>query len=288
MRRLDFRDHRRQLDDNQHVYAVVSRRAQGLSIGVNLNADKVCNFDCPYCQVDRRVPGGPSAVDTQRVHDELAHLLGLVAEGRLWSVAPFDTAAPHLRVVRDISFAGDGEPTTSKAFGRCIELVGGLRARFGLDRATPGQPPVAVRVLTNATLFHRPRVQTALAQLDALDGEIWAKLDAGTQAWFERVDGTTLPLERIVANLLQAARVRPIVLQCMWHGFDGVGPSDQEIAAWAQRIDHILRNGGAIKEVQVYTIARAPADAAVTPLSPEELAPIAAAARAVGAEARVF
>ncbi|HNC96138.1 MAG TPA: radical SAM protein, partial [Myxococcota bacterium] len=58
-RRLDFADHRRDLGDNRYIYAVVSRRARGLSIGINLNPDKVCNFDCPYCQVDRRVPGGP-------------------------------------------------------------------------------------------------------------------------------------------------------------------------------------------------------------------------------------
>ena len=46
-RRLDFTDHRRDLGENRYVYAVVSRRAGGLSIGVNLNPDKVCNFDCP-------------------------------------------------------------------------------------------------------------------------------------------------------------------------------------------------------------------------------------------------
>jgi len=60
-RRLDFRDHRRQLDENRYVYAVVSRRARGLSIGVNMNPDKRCNFDCPYCQVDRTTPAGPRA-----------------------------------------------------------------------------------------------------------------------------------------------------------------------------------------------------------------------------------
>ena len=47
-RRLDFKDHRRELDANRYVYAVVSRRARGLSIGVNINPDKACNFACPY------------------------------------------------------------------------------------------------------------------------------------------------------------------------------------------------------------------------------------------------
>ena len=62
-RRLDFKDHRRDLGENRYVYAVVSRRARGLSIGVNLNPDKVCNFDCPYCQVDRTTPGASPRIE---------------------------------------------------------------------------------------------------------------------------------------------------------------------------------------------------------------------------------
>ena len=115
-RRLDFHDHRRELDRNRYVYAVVSRRARGLSIGVNLNPDKACNFDCPYCQVDRGVPGGPAAVDVALLADELAALLGLVRDGTLWDRAPFDSAARELRRVSDIAFAGDGEPTLAAEF----------------------------------------------------------------------------------------------------------------------------------------------------------------------------
>ena len=41
---------------NRFVYAVISARARGLSLGVNVNPDKKCNFDCSYCEVDRRHP----------------------------------------------------------------------------------------------------------------------------------------------------------------------------------------------------------------------------------------
>ena len=50
-------DHSRVFRDLIFVYPVISRRSQGLSIGVNLNPDKRCNFDCVYCEVDRRTPG---------------------------------------------------------------------------------------------------------------------------------------------------------------------------------------------------------------------------------------
>ena len=99
-RRLTFKDHRRELGQNRYVYAVVSRRARGLSIGINLNPDKVCNFDCPYCQVDRSpegMAGVSSGVEVARLVEELDVLLGWVTDGTLWSHAPFDTTDPALR-----------------------------------------------------------------------------------------------------------------------------------------------------------------------------------------------
>ena len=48
-----FQDHPRSFEANRYVYPVLSRRAGGISIGVNLNVDKVCNFHCVYCQVSR-------------------------------------------------------------------------------------------------------------------------------------------------------------------------------------------------------------------------------------------
>ncbi len=51
-----FTQHSRSWQSNRYVYPVISRRSKGLSIGVNLNPDKVCNFDCVYCCVDRTHP----------------------------------------------------------------------------------------------------------------------------------------------------------------------------------------------------------------------------------------
>lgn len=281
MRQLDFRDHRRSLDDNRYVYAVISRRSRGLSIGINLNPDKVCNFDCPYCQVDRSTPGGARTVELPRLEAELDHLLGLVTAGHLWELPPFDTAAPELRRVNDIAFAGDGEPTSCPVFADAVATVGALRARHQLDN-------VKLHLLTNATLFHRPAVAEGLARLDALGGEIWAKLDAGTEAYFHAVDGTSLPFRRVLDNLRLAAIARPIVLQCMFMTLDGEGPSDEEIAAWSGRIAWLLAEGGRIRQVQVYSVARRPASPRVGVLPTERLTHIADAARALGVETAVF
>jgi wyosine [tRNA(Phe)-imidazoG37] synthetase (radical SAM superfamily) len=274
-RRLDYKDHRRELEENRYVYAVVSRRARGLSIGVNLNPDKVCNFGCPYCQVDRTTPGGPSRVDVAGLAAELEDLLRR-ATGGLWKEPPFDTVAPELRRVADIAFAGDGEPTTA------ADLPAAARAaREARDRLAPGVP---LRLLTNAALFHKDRVRAALGEFD----ELWCKLDAGTDAYFQLVDGTQLPFRRILDNLLLVARERPIVVQSLFLTLDGTGPDDTEIAAWVERMREIVDHGGRIDHVQVYTVARSPSDPRCGPLGRGRLEAIAAKARESGLTAAVY
>ena len=56
--------HQRSFEWNRFVYPVLSRRSKGLSVGVNLNPDKICNFDCIYCQVDRRTESEVRFVET--------------------------------------------------------------------------------------------------------------------------------------------------------------------------------------------------------------------------------
>src|SRR5688572_26115790 len=68
--------HQRRFDDNRFVYPVLSRRSRGLSIGVNLNPDKVCNFDCIYCQVDRTRQSETRFVETEGLLAELDDMLG--------------------------------------------------------------------------------------------------------------------------------------------------------------------------------------------------------------------
>lgn len=275
-RTLDFKDHRRELDENRYVYAVVSRRARGLSIGVNLNPDKVCNFDCPYCQVDRTTPGGPSEVEVEALVRELERLLTLVGSGALWTVPPFDTVAPDWRRVADIAFAGDGEPTTPREFPAAARAVRAARDRHALE--------VPIRLLTNATLLDRESVHAALAAFD----ELWCKLDAGTEDYFRRVDGTRFPFARILDNLLRTARARPIVIQSLFLAWDGVGPDDAEIDAWSERLRHIALGGGRIDLVQVYTVSRRPAAAAITALPLARLEIIAGRVRDLGLRAEVF
>jgi wyosine [tRNA(Phe)-imidazoG37] synthetase (radical SAM superfamily) len=266
-------DHPRTYHENKFVYPVLSRRSRGISVGINLNPDKICNFDCIYCQVDRRSAAVTMFVETGRLLGELEHTLDLVESGELYAEEPFRSVPEPLRRLNDIAFSGDGEPTTFKNFDAIVADVAAIKARRGLDT-------VKLVLITNASMFHRPHVKRALATLDANQGEIWAKLDAGTEAYYKQIDRTPIPFHRILTNINEAAGLRPLVIQSLFMRVDGVGPSAEEIAAFCGRLVAVRESGGGIDRVQVYTIARRPAESYVAPLEPAEVDAIAEAVRA--------
>lgn len=261
-------DHPRLFQRNKFVYPVLSRRSRGISVGINLNPDKVCNFDCIYCQVDRRSAAVTQFVETERLLDELDRTLDLVETGDLYRDEHFREVPEALRRLNDIAFSGDGEPTTFRNIDSIVEDVASLKGRRGLDT-------VKMVMITNASMFHRPTVQKALATLDVNQGEIWAKLDAGTDAYFHRIDRTPIPFHRILVNLRDAAQVRPLVIQSLFMRVEGVGPSAEEVAAFCERLREVIDSGGAILRVQVYTIARRPTESFVSPLLPAAVDAIA-------------
>lgn len=266
------RDHPRTLGAQRYVYAVMSRRAGGISIGVNLSPHKGCNFDCTYCQVDRRVPPTERTVDLSVLRDELRATFAAAASGALAAEPRFASApAEHRRVV-DVAFSGDGEPTNEPWFPEAARITADERAAASL-----GAP---VRIITNATVLHVPRVAATLRMLDAHGLDVWAKLDAGTESAYRLVDRSRVPFARVLENIAACARERVVTIQSLFARHGGAAPSAAEIAAWAARLRDIADGGGRIGWVQVHTVSRPPAESFVAPLTLEELEPIAAAAEA--------
>jgi wyosine [tRNA(Phe)-imidazoG37] synthetase (radical SAM superfamily) len=259
-----YKRHERRWADNLFVYAVVSRRSHGVSVGINLNPGKECNFDCVYCQVDRRVPPRVRKVDLERLAIELDAVLQAAADGSLYDRPPFNALPPDRRTVRDIAFSGDGEPTTSPHFKEAVDLSAAARARFGLDATK-------IVLITDAAYLAKPAVGEALEILDANNGEIWAKLDAGTDEYFQLIDRPNVSLAQVLENILGAARVRPVVIQSLFMRVCGQAIPEAEIEAYCDRLNQLRAAGGQIKAVQVYTIARKPAEPTVAPLPDAEL-----------------
>src|SRR5256885_2285234 len=224
--------HPRRFEENRFVYPVLSRRSEGISVGVNLNPDKVCNFDCIYCQVDRTAQSETQFVETRQLLEELEDTLRLVASGELFEHPQFRDTPPALRRLNDIAFSGDGEPTTYRNFDEIIAACADLKRRLSLDA-------VKMVLITNASMFHRPHVERGLAILDKNNSEIWAKLEAGTEEYFKLVDRTPIAFQQILDNITAAAKVRPLVIQALFMRVSGEPPSQQELEAFCDRLSEI-------------------------------------------------
>ena len=259
--------HDRAASGRRFVYVVRSRRSGGLSVGINLDPQQTCNFDCVYCEViDRRAVARHARRPPVAAAEVMAELSMVLASLRGGPESP-----------RDIAFAGDGEPSTFQGFLPLVRSV--LDAR---DKA--GFPGVPLILITNGSGLGRTEMREAHDLFAARGGSFWIKLDAGTEPFYRAVCRTSVPFRRILTNLTDAARRHPVVVQSMFFRSDESGvPSPVEIAAWAGRLADVVRDGGSLSCVQVYTVARETMEAGVHPLGAEALEEIARVARrAVG------
>ena len=262
-------DHRRVWREFSYCYPVISRRSHGLSLGVNLNPDKVCNFDCVYCEVDRLTPPRRKDLDPDQLEEELMMLLDLAISGEIYEIPPFTSTRPEHRRLNDIAFSGDGEPTTAREFPDVVARVARLKAQRGLDQ-------VKLVLITDSSRLQAPEVVKGLKTLMAHQGEIWAKLDAGTEAYYREICRSHIPFERILDNLLATARRWPIIIQTLFLDWKGQGPSEEELEAYCGRLEHILDQGGQLQAIQLYTVARPTPEPEARPLRRLELDAVAA------------
>ena len=265
-------DHKRAWYNFHYCYPVISRRSKGVSLGVNLNPNKACNFDCVYCEVDRVNPPQRKDVDLDQLEREMAALMDLVVSGELYQVAPFDSARPEQRRLNDIAFSGDGEPTMAKEFAECVARMARLKAAKGLHDCK-------LVLISDATLLQTPGVIKGLEILMANQGEVWAKLDGGTEAHYREVNRSQVPFVKILDNLLATARRWPITIQTLFLEWQGQGPSDLEVDAYIERLRELLTGGGRLEGIQIYTVARATPEPEARPLKAAVLDAVAAKVR---------
>ena len=273
--------HPREYENFTYAYPVLSRRSGGISIGVNLNQDKICNFDCPYCQVDRSKPGREQILDLPRIREEVEVLLNAVDEQGVCRLSLFDAVPDADKKLRDVALSGDGEPTMVPEFADICALLHEVQS----ERAVLDYKLV---LITNATLLDRPRVQAGVEALLAGRGELWAKLDAGTEAWYQKVNVSRISLDRIESNLVNLGQTYPFKVQSFFCRIAGEGWDEAEIEAYLQRLKRIRESGARILEVQLYTLARKPSDVHVTAVEREFLEAMCVQVESLGIPARVY
>lgn len=236
-------DHRRDSAGLLYVYPVVSRRAGGVSIGINLNPNNACNWACLYCQVENLTRGGPPAIDLERLERELASLLHDVLHGDFM----VRNVPQEARRLMDVAFSGNGEPTSASEFADAIACVGGVLEQFGLKGRLP------VRLITNGSLLHRPAVQSGIRQLGAYGGEVWFKVDRVLDAEVEEINGVPGGAERVLKNLQLCADLAPTWVQTCWFALDGCAPSPESRLAYC---DLLRQLSGKLQGVHLYGLAR--------------------------------
>ncbi len=285
-----WKSHERSFGENRYVYPVLSRRAGGISVGVNLNPDKGCNFDCVYCQVDR-TPSGMHGVDpvhrtaeTGRVMEELAILQERIRSGDFFRTPPFETLPLPLRRMADIAFSGDGEPTMVPEFPDILKAVADFR------NTTPGLSSVPIRIITNGTGLFKARVRTFVRNILFLDrslsshdrqdageifDEIWFKIDAADPQSFARIDRSPLTFERYRKAVSETLRELPVTLQTMVldirepaNPFRPEGVWGDSLRDW---VTTLLKEGAHIRQWHLYTVARKPPFPEILAVSEERL-----------------
>lgn len=274
---LTVKDHSRNVGGMKYIYPVVSRRAGGVSIGINLNTNNACNWRCIYCEVPNLTRGSSLPIELDVLAQELRVFLADVLHGdfMLRNVAEAD------RHLKDIAFSGNGEPTSAKEFPQVVLLVEKVLREFGLlDKHLP--KPINVRLITNGSLVDKPAILSSLRHLARCNGEVWFKLDAGTVEGIARINDVNLNPNSHLRRLQACAEVCPTFIQTCMFAFDGKPPSEADISAYLKLVNQVASK---VQGVHLYGIARPSLQAEskrLSQLSAEQLEAIAERIRLLG------
>lgn len=245
--RLTTTNHSRDVAGLKYVYPVLSRRAGGLSIGINFNINNACNWRCIYCQVPDLKIGAAPDLDFQLLEDELRFFLDDVLNGDFYQRFEVDE---DKRIIKDIAISGNGEPTSLKDFDKAVALIGRVATEAGV------LPQSNFVLITNGSLVHRPSVQNGLKKLKEYGGEVWFKLDSATEEGRALMNNAGQSCQASVDNLLLCAKLCPTKLQTCLLDYDKQGLSPKEKGAFLDLLKRIKTKGCLLKRVMLYTIAR--------------------------------
>lgn len=243
---LTFADHSRHFRQCIYVYPVVSRRAEGVSLGINLNVNNACNWRCIYCQVEGLVRGKPERIDLDRLESELDIMLDWIMNGDF-----ILTHAPEgLRRFNDICLSGNGESTLSKDFVAVTRIIAKLRSKYQIANE------VKTILISNGSEVHTAATQEGLKVLAENNGELWFKIDRVTVDGINQVNQVNLHLDGIIERLKIASSICPTWVQSCWFRTSGKDPDIAEINEFINLMGDVKYY---IQGILLYSTARNPA-----------------------------
>ncbi|MEM6994503.1 MAG: radical SAM protein [Myxococcota bacterium] len=244
MARLNVHNHDRDAVGLKYVYPVVSRRAGGVSVGINLNPNNACNWRCIYCQVPQLVRGAAPEIDLEQLTAELDGFLRELTEGDYLA----EHTEPDARRVVDVALSGNGESTTARPFDGIVRrVIATTHARM---------PGLNVVLITNGSMMQRAEVQAGVTAIGDAGGEVWFKLDAGTAQARSEINGAPSTDAAVRQNLRAcASRSRTRIQTCLI-ARDGAPLPQAERNAYVGLLRSELQRGTAIQDVLLYGMAR--------------------------------
>ncbi len=241
---LDVANHDRDVAGMRYVYPVVSRRAGGVSVGINLNPNNACNWHCAYCQVPNLVRGSAPGIDGEQLEQELTTMLAAITQGDFLA----EHVPPDMRRLCDVAISGNGEPTSCREFDVIVQGIIDVMHRFDVR--------VPLRLITNGSYMGKVRVQHALKCMQMAGGEVWIKVDAADEAAIRRINGVQLDAERLYEQVRQAAELCPTWIQTCMIAWDGALPPAHEIDAYLALLRRFRQIGVPLRGVLLYGLAR--------------------------------
>ncbi|MFM8490428.1 MAG: radical SAM protein [Candidatus Methylopumilus sp.] len=240
---LSIHDHSRELSGLKYIYSVISRRAGGLSIGINLNVNNACNWQCIYCEIPNLTRGSPPPIELDVLENELRLFLHDIIHGDYMQ----KNVAIEDRHLKDIAFSGNGEPTSAAEFPQVILIVKKILQEFDLLHK------IKIRLITNGSLMHEASVLKSIKMLEKINGEVWFKVDAATEETIKTVNQVNLKPNQILERLLNTANICPTFVQTCIFMINGKSPDDKDINAYVELINKAKK---IIKGVHLYGLAR--------------------------------
>jgi wyosine [tRNA(Phe)-imidazoG37] synthetase (radical SAM superfamily) len=259
--KLSVTNHNRNITGLTYVYPVLSRRAGGLSIGVNFNINHACNWRCIYCQVPDLKLGTAPEIDLDLLAKELRLFLEDVLHSDFYDRM---NVATEQRVIKDIAIAGNGEPTSLANFDVAVSVIGDIATELGVF------PESHFVLITNGSLIHRPIVQAGLQVLNHFGGEVWFKMDSGTPEGRALINHSAQTNEAVLKNITLAAQSCSTKIQICLVDYQQRGFLASEREGFLD-ILMTIRATTVIENVTIYTLARSSQQPEAVDLQPMPL-----------------
>ena len=239
--KLVVTNHNRDIFKTRYVYPVVSRRAGGLSLGINLNTNNACNWQCIYCEVPNLTRGKPDPIDLNLLRVELQDWLKNLVEGDFIE----KHTDPGTRF-KDIALSGNGEPTACKEFKSVLRII---EEEF---TACKCPTDIKIRLITNGSYLSEKEVQDAWQEMP-LEKEIWFKIDSANTLTIQQLNQVNLTQNQIRKNLESALSVSSTVIQTCLTKINGQLPQESEICEYVNLLKPYEKK---INSIHLYSLAR--------------------------------